>query len=133
MFCIRLLNADRKQDAAHLFIEAEYRSNLLQHMAVCYQTDYMWRLGRVTLFPKYEKPLSEHNTKDVGVAAFCGRKKFEYQGYSFFLGKKFRDVPNAVMSTTTGLYADDNGVEVVVHVHDPVLLSQLKKTIEPDV
>lgn len=125
-----VLNENRKLEATHVSVQAEHRSCLLQHMAVCFQTDHVWRLGKVSLFPKYEKEVTaKASTPSKSIQPFCGKKQCEYKGYTFFLSSQFKEIPNAVTSTKTGVYTHSHhDAQVMIRVHDPTPLAQLEAT-----
>jgi len=118
-------NKDAAWETERLFIKSENRELLLQHLAVNWQTDYMWRLGRVNIFPLSTAVISKDSV-DPDVLPFIDHKWVAYNHYRFMLHYDFQDQPNSIQADNTGEYMNpQNGASVVIHVHEPLTLDQL--------
>ncbi|CAD7955217.1 unnamed protein product [Amoebophrya sp. A25] len=133
-----VLNGNRPaQDSVwvspNLFVLSNNRVTLVQHLKCCWTVDYMWRYGLVATFPKREAALSAAEAGGKGgvleheVMPFVGFRRQDYACYSFFLRESFVEQPHVLSTTDTGHYADPErpGCEIIIHVHDPVLISLL--------
>mmetsp|Transcript_62084 Transcript_62084/g.134745 ORF Transcript_62084/g.134745 Transcript_62084/m.134745 type:complete len:900 (+) Transcript_62084:67-2766(+) len=116
-----------------LFIQSDSRDLLLQHLRCNWQTDRMWRLGRVEPFPIFVHQITRPpDAKDTiqfehpEVVPFRGFTWRQYQRYKFMVPNSFKEQPNAVQHEQTGEYADSHGSTLVVHVHEQLTLDQLK-------
>ncbi|CAK8999981.1 unnamed protein product [Durusdinium trenchii] len=112
-------NSDR------LFIKAENRSLFLRHLRCNWQTDHMWRLGRVVVFPLSSHPITKERSFDNYVLPYQGYRWTKFQGYRFMLPERFSDQANSIQDSETGEYVDEHGISLVVHVHEAFSLEQL--------
>lgn len=133
--------------SVRLLITSEFRTALLDRMAICYIADGMSRLGKTVTFPRAESNLNGHTDWKM-IKPFRNYQHISYHDYGLFLHSAFKDIPNAVARTKTGSYRcpastffgssnnsasrtgkDDSGMDVVVnlHVYDPVPLEHLEK------
>eukprot|EP00746_Dinoflagellata_sp_MGD_P086397 gnl/MRDRNA2_/MRDRNA2_34193_c0_seq1.p1 gnl/MRDRNA2_/MRDRNA2_34193_c0~~gnl/MRDRNA2_/MRDRNA2_34193_c0_seq1.p1 ORF type:complete len:402 (+),score=71.28 gnl/MRDRNA2_/MRDRNA2_34193_c0_seq1:170-1375(+) len=125
-----LLNDNRppQWDSEKLFVLSENRAALLDHMEVCFCADYMWRFSKVKKFPRFQYTLRKEQLDDAPIVLpFYGYQCVYYQGYACFIREDFKDLANAVASTQTGAFRDPKGIEVVIHVHEPVALPFLEE------
>lgn len=117
-------NKDENWETERLFVQSENRALLLQHLAVNWQTDYMWRLGRVSIFPLSTAEITTEKVEPV-VLPFIDHSWREFNQYRFMLQYDFKDQPNAIQADNTGEYVNPQGVSVVVQVHEAMTLDQL--------
>lgn len=125
--CI-VLNDNRPSvwESERLFIRSENRTLLVRHLHCNWQADFMWRFGRVAVFPKFSGAITRpgENTEPQ-VVPYGGWVWREYQGYRFFLREDFKDQPNAMQDNDTGEYVSSDGMQVIIHVHEPLTFEQL--------
>ena len=108
-----------------LFLKAENRSFFLRHFRCNWQTDHMWRLGRVVVFPLSIHPITKETAYDSYVAPYQGYRWTKFQGYRFMVPEGFADQANSIQEEETGEYVNEQGVSLVVHVHEAFSLEQL--------
>lgn len=108
-----------------LFIKAENRDQFLRHLRCNWQTDHMWRLGRVVVFPLSLHPITKAKQFDNYLTPYIGHRWTKFQGYRFMLPAGFVDQPNSMQTEQTGEYVNEQGVTLVVHVHEAFSLEQL--------
>lgn len=114
-------------ESDRLFIKAENRNLFLQHLRCSWQTDHMWRLGRVVVFPLSSYPITKERGFDNYVLPYQGYHWTKFQGYRFMVPDRFSDQANSIQDSETGEYVDDKGVSLIVHVHEAFSLEQLTK------
>lgn len=107
-----------------IFVESENRATLIHHIAVCFVTDAMLRLGQLLPFPKYNASLQE-GAAPACVLPFQDHRHIQFGDYGLFLHSKYKDVPNAVAQSSTGEYKSSDDVTVSLHIYDPVPLAHL--------
>lgn len=110
-----------------IFLKAENRSLFLKHLRCNWQTDHMWRLGRVVVFPLSSHPMTKEPSFDHDIwpyQAYCWTK---FQGYRFMMPERYSDQANSIQSSETGEYVDEDGTSLVVHVHEACSLEQLAR------
>ena len=110
-----------------LFLKAENRSLFLRHFRCNWQTDHMWRLGRVVIFPLSVHPITKETSYDNYVAPYQGYRWTKFQGYRFMVPEGFVDQANSIQEEETGEYVNEQGVSLVVHVHEAFSLEQLSQ------
>lgn len=110
-----------------LFLKAENRSLFLRHFRCNWQTDHMWRLGRVVIFPLSVHPITKETSYDNYVAPYQGYSWTKFQGYRFMVPEGFVDQANSIQEEETGEYVNEQGVSLVVHVHEAFSLEQLSQ------
>lgn len=108
-----------------LFVKAENRDQFLRHVRCNWQTDHMWRLGRVVVFPLSLHPITKERHFDNYLTPYIGHRWAKFQGYRFMLPEGFVDQPNSMQEEQTGEYVNAQGVTLVVHVHEAFSLEQL--------
>jgi len=108
-----------------IFVKTENREMFLRHLRCNWQTDHMWRLGRVINFPLTLHQITKDAKFDHYVLPYVGHRWTKFQGYRFMMPESFRDQPNSVQDSETGEYINDKGVSLVVHVHEAFSLDQL--------
>jgi len=136
-----------------LLIRSDFRQELIDRIAVCWQAEYMYRNFQVKRFPigktddlPFNTQEELHNIDHLKVQPFIGyESNFSYRGYSFFLRQGFKDVTG----TKTGTWHHQDGWECVygyssnkvrvppecscsISVTDPVSILQLEKDSERD-
>ncbi|CEM06759.1 unnamed protein product [Vitrella brassicaformis CCMP3155] len=127
-----ILSKDRPPEwqSEKLFVSSLNREALVDFIMVAWQTDYMFRFGKVCVFPRFKHPLMEEGRQQElpRVKPFEGYKEVRYEGYSLFLKQSFMDRANAVSAKDTGMYLDsERGIYVSLHVHDPLPLYHLEE------
>ena len=110
-----------------LFIKAENRPLFLRHLRCNWQTDHMWRLGRVVVFPLSSHPITKETSFDNYVLPYHGYRWTKFQGYRFMVPERFTDQANSIQDSETGEYVDEQGISLVVHVHEAFSLEQLSQ------
>eukprot|EP00440_Ansanella_granifera_P034541 gb/GFBE01037470.1/.p1 GENE.gb/GFBE01037470.1/~~gb/GFBE01037470.1/.p1 ORF type:complete len:878 (+),score=225.29 gb/GFBE01037470.1/:1-2634(+) len=110
-----------------LFIKAENRNMFLRHLRCSWQTDHMWRLGRVVVFPLTLHTITKERCFDHYVMPYQGHRWTKFQGYRFMMPDDFVDQPNSIQDEQTGEYVNSEGVTLVVHVHEAFSLDQLSQ------
>jgi len=136
-----------------LIIRSDFRQQLIDRIAVCWQAEYMYKNFLVKRFPigKIDDipltPVEElHNIDMLKVEPNRGYDpNFSYRGYSFFLREGFTDFTGM----KSGSFRHNEGWEVsygfatnkvivppecavTIHVNDPVALLELEKDSERD-
>eukprot|EP00437_Effrenium_voratum_P064322 CAMPEP_0181489434 /NCGR_PEP_ID=MMETSP1110-20121109/48984_1 /TAXON_ID=174948 /ORGANISM="Symbiodinium sp., Strain CCMP421" /LENGTH=868 /DNA_ID=CAMNT_0023616275 /DNA_START=26 /DNA_END=2629 /DNA_ORIENTATION=- len=109
-----------------LFIKAEHRSLFLRHLRCNWQTDHMWRLGRVVVFPLSIHPITKQSSFDNYVLPYKGYRWTKFQGYRFMVPDRFDDQASG-HNTEAGEYVDEDGVSIVIDVHAEFSLEQLNR------
>eukprot|EP00923_Selenidium_pygospionis_P043416 GHVN01074943.1.p1 GENE.GHVN01074943.1~~GHVN01074943.1.p1 ORF type:complete len:251 (+),score=12.45 GHVN01074943.1:603-1355(+) len=112
------------------FVSSVNRTVLIEHIEVCWRTDYIFRLGRCGIFPLYQHRLNmgDKETQSFSrVEPFIGYQSAEYEGYFFFLQEDFEDRATAAASTNTGQYIDPRGFEVSIQAQQPVQIRYLQQ------
>jgi len=135
-------NKPGEWESTRLFVQIDNRELFLKHLRCNWQTDRMWRMGRVEPFPKFEYEittkvavtfLAAEQAQDSqpavpDVEPFRGYKWCTYQGYRFMIPAAFSDQANAIQVEQTGEYKNEGtGVTLIVHVHENLTLDQLEK------
>eukprot|EP00405_Crypthecodinium_cohnii_P034579 CAMPEP_0206531276 /NCGR_PEP_ID=MMETSP0325_2-20121206/3667_1 /ASSEMBLY_ACC=CAM_ASM_000347 /TAXON_ID=2866 /ORGANISM="Crypthecodinium cohnii, Strain Seligo" /LENGTH=864 /DNA_ID=CAMNT_0054027485 /DNA_START=293 /DNA_END=2884 /DNA_ORIENTATION=- len=116
---------DGKSD--HLMVKSENRELLLKHLQSCWQTHMMCKFWRPATFPLFTAERSKPDKFDFKVEPFKDYVWESYCNYKFMRPKGMLESPNAIRSTSTGLYHEEStGVSLQVKVHDPLTLDQLK-------
>lgn len=126
--CLLLLSDNRPAcwGSERLFVSSERRDVLLRHLQVSWQTDTMWRLGRVTVFPLSKKNLEISKTREASVAPFLDFEWRVYKDYKFMVPSAFLDQDPPVERTEKSEFANEKtGATLVLHVHDLLTTNQL--------
>lgn len=110
-----------------LFIQSHHREQLVRHLQCNWQTDHMWRLGAVGPLPLYVYPI----TKDLGdhrhvVQPFLEYRWETHHGYKTMVHYDFKLHANAIQAEDTGEFKDSQGATLIIQVHEPLSLDQLK-------
>mmetsp|Transcript_92890 Transcript_92890/g.165171 ORF Transcript_92890/g.165171 Transcript_92890/m.165171 type:complete len:873 (+) Transcript_92890:159-2777(+) len=108
-----------------IFVKSENREMFLRHLRCNWQTDHMWRLGRVVNFPLTNHELTKEKQLDHYALPYKAHQWKKFQGYRFMIQDGFDDQPNSVQDAETGEYVNDKGVSLVVHIHEAFSLDQL--------
>lgn len=118
--------------AERVYVKSESREALVDTLRCLWQTDYMWRLGKVGFLSIREADItnrSEDSKKkpDPSVSPFQGYQWKYYQGYKFMTPQNFVDRPNSIQLEATGEYVvDATKVSLTVHVHEQLTVDQSK-------
>eukprot|EP00929_Paragymnodinium_shiwhaense_P009402 TRINITY_DN113572_c0_g1_i1.p1 TRINITY_DN113572_c0_g1~~TRINITY_DN113572_c0_g1_i1.p1 ORF type:complete len:905 (-),score=245.06 TRINITY_DN113572_c0_g1_i1:77-2791(-) len=126
-----VLNENRPEEwkSDRLFLQSDHRAMLLKHLQVNWQTDHMWRLGRVEGLPIFRHAVTnvDQLSDPPNVDAFIGFHWKRHQHYRFMVPYEFEDRPNSVQHENTGEFIDPKtGITIVVQVHEPLTLDQLR-------
>jgi len=119
-------NRPKEWISPKIFVSVQNRKLLVQHLKCCWTVDFMWRFGETSTFPNYRTALTDLQDDAPLCHPFLGYKKCSYQGYDFFLPATLQEQATAIQSSDTGIYCDDEGFEVTIHVHECTSISQLQ-------
>lgn len=134
---------------SQILIESQFRDLLLERIALCWQTSFMFRRYQVEKFPQAKASLSDQflgadgsmlNIDQLQVNPFQGYEgDFKHRGYSFFLRTGFKTTSGLKLGT----YVHDTGwtvtynrqsvvvpaaTQVTVHVGDLIPSMELERS-----
>ncbi|CAK0851283.1 unnamed protein product, partial [Prorocentrum cordatum] len=138
-----------------ILVESEQRDTTLEHIAICWQAEHMFRYYEVKKFPLARMDFEKHRTTPVGdstvakqrhndraqVQPFKGySSEFKFAGYSFFLRDGFKvtsGLNNGTYSHEKGWTVKYNaaeiavpaGAEITIHVEDPRPMLELEASV----
>lgn len=124
---LMLVLADNKSQwwkSDRLFIRCENRELMLKHLRCSWQTDHMWRVGRVGMFPLSRHELTKEQF-DPPVKPFINYKWVTYNQYCLMVPCDFECQPNSIQAGNTGEYINESGISLHLHVHEPLTFDQL--------
>lgn len=113
-----------------LYIHTVHRSQFIRHLTVNWQTDIMWRLGKIRTLPQSSFPLSTEGAgghlKIVPFLHWCWK---EYQDYRFMLPACYESTHSAmgIQRNNTGEYiCKTTKCSLMVQVHEELTLDQAR-------
>jgi len=117
-------NKDPAWKSDRLFIRSDNREMLLKHLRCNWQTDHMWRVGRVMMFPLSIRVITKEKL-EPNVLPLANHRWIKHSHYRHMLPYDFKEQPNSIQAENTGEYVNSDGVSLVVHVHETLSLDQL--------
>jgi len=135
-------NRPAEWGSERLYIDSEQRNLFLRHLRCSWQTDFMWRIGKVSACPVTTLGLTTEIDDLPEVMPFRGWRWREFQDYKFMIPGRFVDqagtkqkTPEEQLDPTsdTGEFLDPlkedgtgSGSSLMVHVHEQLTLDQTK-------
>lgn len=118
-----VLGTNRPPDwtSERLYIESEHREALIRNLRNSWQTDYMWRLGKVAVLKMSLVKLRDVADGDeIEMKPFDGYQWQRFQDYKFLVPEFFES------DEREGEWIYQGETSLIVQVHEPLTLDQLK-------
>lgn len=147
VFALKLVASEEGWESK-ILIESQHREMLLERIGLCWQAEYMFKRFQVEKFPQAKGQVTSqlpgygvggNNIDQLQVKPFKGyTEDFKHRGYSFFLRTGFRSNSGLKQGTfvhdlgwevryTCQPIMIPGGVQITVHVQDPVPSMELER------
>eukprot|EP00403_Amphidinium_massartii_P011531 CAMPEP_0178409132 /NCGR_PEP_ID=MMETSP0689_2-20121128/20305_1 /TAXON_ID=160604 /ORGANISM="Amphidinium massartii, Strain CS-259" /LENGTH=887 /DNA_ID=CAMNT_0020030265 /DNA_START=64 /DNA_END=2723 /DNA_ORIENTATION=- len=120
-------NRPSEWESERLFIVCHHRLRLLEHLAVAWQTDRIWRLGDVVSLSITQYALQSSDAVGLQVQPFEGYRKAHFQGYTFFLQNSYQEQQSSMQTPrAVGFTQATFGTELTIQVEESEALTQVR-------